>query len=207
MEILSNKQMPNTYLENRYQANIKANEVSKEDKTEDLVATMEKAAVEVTLSMNAQIVLFSLDASQLNKDNITGQKEIFDFLSGKTLADGSSLTDIGYEGKPITELTPDEATELIGEDGFFGIEQTSNRVAEFAFGFSDDPEVLKQALEGIKQGFKEAEELWGGELPEISYKTQERTIQLIQERLAELENNTTQTEKEVEESTEKQEVE
>jgi len=207
MEISQNKQMPNAYLENAHHANARANEVSQKDKKEDIVATMEKAAVEVSLSMNAQIVLFSMDATQLNKDNITGQKEIFDFLSGKILADGSSLENIGYEGKPITELNPDEASELIGDNGFFGVTHTSDRVAQFALSFSDDPEIIKQTLEGIKQGFKEAEELWGGELPEISYKTQERTIQLIEERLAELENNSETTEENVEDSTEEKEVE
>jgi len=207
MEISQNSQMPNAYLENAHHANARANEVSQKDKKEDIVATMEKAAVEVSLSMNAQIVLFSMDATQLNKDNITGQKEIFDFLSGKILADGSSLENIGYEGKPITELKPDEASELIGDNGFFGVTQTSDRVAQFALSFSDDPEIIKQTLEGIKQGFKEAEELWGGELPEISYKTQERTIQLIEERLAELENNSETPEENVEDSAEEQEVE
>ena len=202
MEISSKPQMPNAYLENAHHANVRANEVSNKDKKkEDIVQTMEKAAVEVSLSMNAQIVLFSMDASGLNKNNITGQKEIFDFLSGKTLADGSSLNDIGYEGKPIMDLSAEEATELIGDNGFFGITQTSDRVAGFALGFSDDPEVIKQALEGIKQGFKEAEELWGGELPEISYKTQERTIELIEKRLAELEG-TSNKEENVEKPTE-----
>ena len=190
MEISSKNQMPNAYLENAHHANARANEVSQKDKKEDIVATMEKAAVEVSLSMNAQIVLFSMDATQLDKNNITGQKEIFDFLSGKALADGSSLADTGYEGKPITELSVNEASELISDNGFFGVTQTSDRVAQFALGFSDDPEVIKEALEGIKQGFKEAEELWGGELPEISYKTQTRTIELIEARLAKLENNT-----------------
>ncbi len=196
MEISSNKQMPNAYLENAHHANARANEVSQKgtNKKEDIVETMEKAAVEVTLSMNAQIVLFSMDASELNKGNITAQKDIFDFLSGKTLEDGSSLADIGYEGKPITELTADEASELVGEEGFFGVTQTSDRVAQFALSFSDDPEIIKQALEGIKQGFKEAEELWGGELPEISYKTQARTIELIEQKLAEIESlNTKET--------------
>jgi hypothetical protein len=189
MEISDNRTVPNAYLENAHHANARANEVSQKEKKEDenIVATMEKAAVEVALSMNAQIVLFAMDASQLEKGNITAQKEIFEFLSGKTLEDGSSLADIGYEGKPITELSPDEATELIGDNGFFGVEQTSDRVAQFALGFSDDPEVIREALEGIKQGFKEAEEMWGGKLPEISYETQARTIALIEERLAELE--------------------
>lgn len=208
MEISSNVQMPNVYLENAQNTNLKENQTPDQEKKEDIIATMEKSAVEVSLSMNAQIVLFSMDATQLNKDNITGQKEIFDFLAGKTLADGSSLAEIGYEGKPITELTQEEATELIDENGFFGITKTSDRVADFAFSFSDDPEIIKQALEGIKEGFKEAEELWGGELPEISYKTQERTIQLIEERLAELESTDEEkvSSENIEESTKEEET-
>jgi len=194
MEIAPKTQMTNPYLENTGQANIKASEQPQKENNENIIETLEKSAIEVSLSMNAQIVLFSMDVTELNKNNITGQKEIFDFLSGKTLADGSSLKDIGYEGKAITELSQEEATELIGENGFFGVNQTSDRVAQFALGFSDDPEIIKQALEGIKKGFEEAEKLWGGELPEISYETQSRTIELIENRLAELENTNNENE-------------
>lgn len=161
----------------------------KEEESQDIKSIVEKSAVEVSLSMNAQIVLFSMDASQLNKGNITGQKSVFEFLAGNETQEGFSLKDIGYTGKPITELTPEEAQGLLDEGGFFSPEETSKRVADFVFSFAgDDVELLKKGLEGIKQGFKEAEELWGGELPEISYTTQSKTEELIQNRIAELEN-------------------
>lgn len=172
----------------------------------DLQKQIEKSAVKVSLSMNAQIVLYSMDASELNKDNITAQKDIFQFLAGKTTEDGFSLEDIGYDGKPITELSSEEAKGLINDGGFFSIDETSNRVAQFVFNFSgDDVELLKKGLEGIKKGFEEAQKLWGGELPEISYKTQEKTEQLIQDRINELENpqekqNDTQDKETVEEN-------
>jgi hypothetical protein len=35
-------------------------------------------------------------------------------------------------------------------------------------------------------GFEEAEKLFGGQLPEISYKTQERTLALIDEKIKSL---------------------
>ena len=43
----------------------------------------------------------------------------------------SFLSGIGYEGKPIAELSQEEAAELVSEDGLFGIKQTSERIANF----------------------------------------------------------------------------
>lgn len=165
------------------------------------VATVEeqikKSAVSVQLSMNAQIVLFSMNSEDISKGNSLLQasltkdsKDVIDFLSGKSTIDGLSLKDIGYEGKAITELSVDEANDLLSEDGFFGIKETSNRVANFVLSFSqDDVEILKKGREGVVRGFEEAEKLFGGELPEISYKTQERTLKLIDEKIASLEGN------------------
>lgn len=148
--------------------------------------------------MNAQYILFAMNASSVSKDNSVAQASInseqqgvLDFLSGKDNLDGLNLEDIGYEGKPITELTKDEAKDLISEDGFFGITQTSNRVADFVFSFSgDNLDLLEKGREGIVQGFEEAKKLFGGELPEISNKTQERTLALIDEKINSLKNPT-----------------
>ncbi len=102
-------------------------------------------------------------------------------------ADILSLADIGYEGKPIVELTQDEAKELVSEHGFFGVSQTSERIADFVLmGAGDDVEKLKAGREGILQGFKEAEEMWGGKLPDLSYETIDKSIEMIDARLNEL---------------------
>ena len=50
----------------------------------------------------------------------------------------------------------------------------------------DDLELLQKGREGIVKGFEEAEKLFGGQLPEISYKTQERTLALIDEKIKSL---------------------
>lgn len=162
---------------------------------ESLEKIIQNSAFEVTLSMNAQIILFTLNASDITQGNITAQgalkggQEIFDFLSGKINEGGLSLSDIGYTGKPITELSSKEASDLINDEGFFGITQTSDRVANFVFSFAgDDLEILEQGRKGIVQGFEEANKLFGGKLPEISYKTQERTLALIDEKINALKN-------------------
>lgn len=98
-----------------------------------------------------------------------------------------SLADIGYEGKAIGDLNPAEAKELVSKDGFFGVDQTSKRIADFVLmGAGDNVEMLKAGRDGILQGFNSAEELWGSKLPEISYTTIDKAVSLIDARLSEL---------------------
>ena len=97
------------------------------------------------------------------------------------------LADIGYEGKPIGELTQDEAKALVADDGFFGIAQTSARIADCVIhGAGDDLEKLKAGRSGMLQGFAEAEALWGEKLPEISYTTMQKALEKVDARIAEL---------------------
>ncbi len=39
--------------------------------------------------------------------------------------------------------------------------------------------MMRAGREGMIQGFKEAEQMWGGELPEISQKTIAKAIELV----------------------------
>lgn len=189
----------NAYTNNPYETKMDKNQLAqtanKEEKS--IEQQIKESSVSVNISMNAQIVLFSLNSSETAKGNSLTQgfltnsenADVFDFLSGKGSLDGLSLKDIGYEGKAITELSEDEAKDLVSDNGFFGIEQTSQRVSNFVFSFAnDDLELLQKGREGIVKGFEEAEKLFGGELPEISYKTQEQTLKLIDEKINSLKN-------------------
>jgi len=164
---------------------------NKEVKVEQVETTLEekinKSAVEVSLSMGAQVILASIESEDKTKSNTNAQKDIFNFLSGKEVSDDFKLSNTGYDGKPISELSTQEAEDLISDDGFFGVNQTSQRVVDFAFNISgNDLGKLEASRKGIVQGFEDAQKMWGGELPEISYKTQERTLALIDKRIAEL---------------------
>ena len=99
----------------------------------------------------------------------------------------SFLKEIGYEGGPIAELSREEAAELVSEEGFFGITQTAERIANFVLnGAGGNEELLRAGRSGILQGFKEAEEIWGGKLPDISYKTIEKATEMIDMAMHEL---------------------
>lgn len=174
-------------------SNIKQEDSSKKEKKElTLEQQMNKSAVEVSLSMNAQIILFTMNSGDFASKNTEAQSGILDFLSGKEVKGQLSLKDIGYEGKPITELSKEEATDIIGENGFFGVDQTSKRVSDFVLSFSgDNLDTLERGREGIVQGFKDAEKMWGSELPQISYETQAKTLELIDAKIKELKDTVT----------------
>lgn len=69
------------------------------------------------------------------------------------------------------KLSKQEAGALVAEDGFFGIEQTSERIANFVIaGSGGDEDRVKSGREGMIQGFKDAESMWSGPFPDISQK-------------------------------------
>lgn len=114
---------------------------------------------------------------------LTGQFLLLRNLVAKTLQDQGASFSLAINGqmKGIEDLTPTEAQELIAEDGYFGVKQTSDRIVEFAIGAAGgDPGRLDAILQGVEQGFREAEKAFGGSLPEISY----QTYDAIREKLA-----------------------
>lgn len=89
----------------------------------------------------------------------------------------------------IDEASQRKAQEAIGEDGEWGVEQTANRILEFAKALSGgDPSKIELLKGGFEAGYKAAEKVWGGELPEISKKTYDR----VQEGFKEWANPTTE---------------
>ena len=65
-----------------------------------------------------------------------------------------------------------QAQADIAEDGYWGVEKTSDRILDFAKALSGgDPDKADELLEAFKEGFKQATGAWGQDLPEISQKT------------------------------------
>ncbi|MFO7767132.1 MAG: hypothetical protein R6V33_11930 [Pelovirga sp.] len=108
--------------------------------------------------------------------------ELLRQLVVKTLLDQGSATtiDTGSDTVDLATLTTEEAQTLIADDGYFGVEQTSDRIVDFAVNaFDNDPEKLQQIKDAIDKGFSEAQEAFGGALPEISQKTYETIMEKL----------------------------
>ena len=188
MNVTSNVNIPNynanenakTHMPNE-NANQNAQMHVKEAHSEGIQTNFtEKITVDQALEIRAQITQNANDMmlkSTTIQANITNTTDDFT----KNYDDFQSfLSGIGYEGKPIAELSQSEAAELVSEDGLFGITQTSERIANFVInGAGGDEDRLRAGKEGMLQGFKEAEDMWGGELPEISQKTMQAAVEMV----------------------------
>ncbi len=65
----------------------------------------------------------------------------------------------------------------IGEDGYYGVKQTSDRLVGFAKALSGgDPKQIEGLRDSIIKGFEDAEKKWGGELPQICKDTFNATM-------------------------------
>ncbi len=135
----------------------------------------------VTLSYSSESILTY--SSSMTIEGTQGDG--FDLLRGLVL---NILKDqgIGYQvpvdGQDIdlSNISREEAQELIKDDGYFGVEQTSNRIVDFAIGLSGgDPSRLEAVKQGVEQGFQEALDAFGGWLPEISYQTYDAVMEKL----------------------------
>ncbi len=100
----------------------------------------------------------------------------------KTLQDqGLELQfDTGNSEINFNTMTQEEAQSLVAEDGYFGVDQTSQRIVDFAInGFGHDPVKLQQMKDAIDQGFSEAQDAFGGALPEISQQTYDAIMEKL----------------------------
>lgn len=94
------------------------------------------------------------------------------------------------------DFTVDEATRAqaqadIAGDGYWGVDQTSDRILDFAKALSgNDPEKADLLLDAFKKGFKEATKSWGQDLPDIS----QRTYDAVVEKFNKWKNGTEETE-------------
>jgi len=141
----------------------------------------EVAEIKAELKQNSQMMSFN-SASVQGQTHGQADKFTQDYQDFQTF-----LGDIGYEGKPIASLSQTEAAELVSEDGFFGITQTSERIANFVInGSGGDEGMMRAGREGMLQGFKDAEQMWGGELPEISQITMQKSIEMVDKAMHDL---------------------
>lgn len=122
--------------------------------------------------------LMDIAKQLMTKQGITYQDSIFSIETDddsvwKFLASGEYTVD---------EAAKAQAQELISEDGYYGIKQTSERLFDFASALAgDDEELMQKMQKAIHNGYKEATKSWGKELPSICKDTLDATDKLFEE--------------------------
>lgn len=151
----------NTLTESAAAAYEKSDAAEKKQTAKYDAATIEKMKAEAELK-TAQ--LRSLVEKMLLKQ---GQKFT-------TLADAFDMIKEGTI--EVDDETAAEAAKEVADDGYWGVEQTSERMFSFAKALAgNDPTKADSMLEALQKGYDEAAKQWGGELPEICQKTLEVT--------------------------------
>lgn len=145
--------------------------------SEGLISATDK----VSLSYSSESLLTYSSSMTLQG----GKNDGYDLLRGLVL---NMLKEQGLESTISTEngeidfesLTQEDAQELIADDGYFGVEQTSERIVNFAIGIAGgDVSRLEAIKEGVEKGFQEALDAFGGWLPDISHQTYDTVMEKL----------------------------
>jgi hypothetical protein len=80
-------------------------------------------------------------------------------------------------GLQVDDATRTQAQQDIADDGYYGVEQTTNRIMDFAKAIAgDDPDKIAEMRTAVEKGFANAEKIWGDTLPDISQKTYDNVM-------------------------------
>lgn len=84
-----------------------------------------------------------------------------------SMFNSKNIGKLEFSAKDIRQAQAD-----VAEDGYWGVEQTSDRIVSFAFALTGgDPDKADEMMAAIEKGFKQATKSWGEKLPDISSKT------------------------------------
>ena len=124
--------------------------------------------------------LISIVQKMMDKQTGAYAKSVFGSDSDsiwKFLASGDYTVD------PETKA---QAQADIAEGGYWSVEETSKRILDFATALTGgDPDKLESMRDAFLKGYKQAEEMWGGKLPEISQKTYDAVLKGFDEKAKE----------------------
>lgn len=72
----------------------------------------------------------------------------------------------------VDKAAAQKAKDLISEDGYWGVDQTSDRIFQMAKALSGgDEKGMDEMLKAFEKGYKQATKTWGRQLPDISKQT------------------------------------
>lgn len=122
--------------------------------------------------------------AQLKADAEQRQSQLLDLvrqtMQGQGLAIAKTddmwrfLADGNFSVDPATKA---QAQADVAEDGYWGAEQTSDRILDFAKALAgDDPANADKMLDAFKKGFEDATKTWGKDLPDLSKRTYDAVL-------------------------------
>ncbi len=152
-------------------------------KFSEKAATYERS--EDTANISSKRTDHSAIVAQLKADAEEQKARLFDVVrqsiakQGQTIGIADDMWKFLAEGKfEVDEETKKQAQADIAEDGYWGVDKTSDRILDFAKALSGgDSSKAEQLLDAFKKGFEEATKTWGRKLPDISQRTYDAVLE------------------------------
>lgn len=187
---VSNKKADEDTKKNTKDANLQSASSSKDinkDTLEKLSSLGGKGITQIYMVQFQQQTINEVFGTSGTQAGIEGLLNGGNLDTAKSILSNIDFASLGYSGKNPLSMNTDELKQLISEDGFFGVDNTANRIADFVInGAGNDVDKLKKGLDGIKKGFEQAEKMWGEKLPQISQDTMDAAIKKVTDRIDEL---------------------
>lgn len=100
---------------------------------------------------------------------------------GRTYNAANGLKSI-YESLNVDPATRAQAQKDIAEDGYWGVNQTSDRIFDFAMALcGGDPDKMEEMKDAFLKGYKKAEKQWGDKLPDICQNTYDAVLKKFED--------------------------
>lgn len=152
-------------------------------KAEDTGVVYEKSD-NATDSKNNKITDYSAIVSNLKKelsDKNTQLQNLVNQLLGKQANKYTKLADL-YKNLNADPATIEQAKKDIADDGYWGVDQTSDRLVSMAQALSGgDTEKADLMIKAIKKGFDQATKDWGEDLPDICRNTIDAAVKKLED--------------------------
>ncbi len=125
--------------------------------------------------------------SHLKADAEKRTKQLRDLVEKMLLKQGQTFDEATMyqmlrEGTlPVDTATAEQAKADIAEDGYWGVNQTSDRLVSFAKALTGgDPDKIDEIISAVKKGFEQATKTWGDGLPDICKQTLDATLDKLE---------------------------
>ncbi len=162
-----------------------ASQAAKEKKTEE--PKKQEAAVyessskkdKVTTKSNPKLVAKLKSQAEERNQQLRSLVESMMLKQGQAVNKADDMWKFLASGNfTVDPETAKQAQADIADDGYWGVDQTSDRILSFAEALSGgDKEKMKDMLEAFKKGFDQATKAWGKELPDISHRTYDAVME------------------------------
>lgn len=126
---------------------------------------------------------------QLKADQESRQQQLTSLVQQMMTKQATTYTNANDMWKFLAkgDFTVDVQTKLqaqkdIAEDGYYGVQQTADRLFDFASALAgDDVDKMKKMQTAMQKGYDQATKAWGQKLPDISQKTMDAANKKFEE--------------------------